>query len=601
MNNNTDKYDVFLSYRRNGGAETAQLLYDRLTRKGYKVSFDLETLRSGKFDKQLNTRVEQCKDVIVIMSKGALEVRENPEDDWLRLEVKHALEHQKNIVPVFLRDFDRSEAKQLPQEDVLNNVCGYEGVTASHEHFDSTFAKLCRLLTAKPVIPWKRFGVIGVAILLLIAGVWGFAYRDHIVPWPFTTVEKQQLEGILYLVQGQGNCMHQLLSMQKQLLIAAKNALNSDSRSHFHDQFNVFMHDWNKMDIEQWKPKDEQMASARNCPVKSVDMQVIYDCLVLYHEESKEDAEYLRNYMGKDSAMTKSDLLEYIHIKEEYWELEVKLYSYYQMNLLHGVAPKALEEYKSVARRWTTMPLLAGNWERDQMILENLLDQCLNAMEEKINQIAVFVGNMNVNLRQEKKQFGELLVDSGATQEQANKMVENVMETESQKSELAEMQKKLEEARERVRQKFAPLESDDSGTLWGKGLRFMTVNMSDEALKCVDMLRKKNDPQFSTPVCNAAEAFIRQRSTLSFKSGVLVCFFEPPATSHAIYKIGDIVTHINDKPCANYKAYVATEKEKNRKMLIWRLDVNGKFVSHEAIMPENQPRVALINLAETLE
>jgi hypothetical protein len=143
MNNNTDKYDVFLSYRRSGGAETAQLLYDRLTRKGYKVSFDLETLRSGKFDKQLYTRIEQCKDVVVIMSKGALEVRENPEDDWLRLEVKHALEHQKNIVPVFLRDFDRSDVKKLPQEDVLSNVCGYEGVTASHEHFDSTFTKLC--------------------------------------------------------------------------------------------------------------------------------------------------------------------------------------------------------------------------------------------------------------------------------------------------------------------------------------------------------------------------------------------------------------------------------------------------------------------------
>ena len=177
---NKDKFDVFLSYRRNGGAETAQLLYDRLTRKGYKVSFDLETLRSGQFDKQLYTRIEQCKDVVVIMSKGALQIRENLDSDWLRLEVKYALEHQKNIVPVFLRDFDRTDVKKLPQEDVLTNVCGYEGVTASHEHFDSTFTKLCRLLTAKPVHPWKRFGIIGVAILLLIAGIVGFAYRDHI-------------------------------------------------------------------------------------------------------------------------------------------------------------------------------------------------------------------------------------------------------------------------------------------------------------------------------------------------------------------------------------------------------------------------------------
>ena len=179
--------------------------------------------------------------------------------------------------------------------------------------------------------------------------------------------------------------------------------------------------------------------------------------------------------------------------------------------------------------------------------------------------------------------------DAGTTQVEALKGVVN------------SKKQQLEEAREKVRQKFAPLDSDDCGTLWGKGLRFMTVNMSDEALKCIDMLRKKNDPQFSTPVCNAAESFIRQRNSLPFKDGVLVCFFEPPATTHAIYQLGDIVTHINGKPCANYDAYAAVKNDKNRKIRIWRLDINGKFVSHEAIMPDNQPRVALMDLSETLE
>ena len=31
------EYDIFISYRREGGYDTAQLLYDRLTQMGYRV------------------------------------------------------------------------------------------------------------------------------------------------------------------------------------------------------------------------------------------------------------------------------------------------------------------------------------------------------------------------------------------------------------------------------------------------------------------------------------------------------------------------------------------------------------------------------------
>ena len=100
------KFDVFISYRRAGGYQTAHLLYDNLVRKGYRVSFDLETLRDGgKFNEKLYDRIERCSDVLAIMSEDALKLRENRDDDWFRLEIAHALKCGKNIVPVFLRDF----------------------------------------------------------------------------------------------------------------------------------------------------------------------------------------------------------------------------------------------------------------------------------------------------------------------------------------------------------------------------------------------------------------------------------------------------------------------------------------------------------------
>jgi len=49
------KYDVFISYRRKGGFETAKHRFALLTKDGYTVCFDLDTLREGDFDKALLT------------------------------------------------------------------------------------------------------------------------------------------------------------------------------------------------------------------------------------------------------------------------------------------------------------------------------------------------------------------------------------------------------------------------------------------------------------------------------------------------------------------------------------------------------------------
>jgi len=51
--NYSEKYDVFLSYRRDGGEAMATLLHDRLVAKGYKVFLDIESLNSGSFNKKL--------------------------------------------------------------------------------------------------------------------------------------------------------------------------------------------------------------------------------------------------------------------------------------------------------------------------------------------------------------------------------------------------------------------------------------------------------------------------------------------------------------------------------------------------------------------
>lgn len=138
-------YDIFISYRRDGGEYTAKLLHDRLTQLGYSVFFDVESLRSGEFNRELFDIIENCTDFLVVLSPGSLERCQN-EGDWVRLEIAHALQKGKNIVPIMLRNF-KFPATLPPDIDRLrwNN-----GVQASTEFFDAFFEKMLRFLHAKP-------------------------------------------------------------------------------------------------------------------------------------------------------------------------------------------------------------------------------------------------------------------------------------------------------------------------------------------------------------------------------------------------------------------------------------------------------------------
>lgn len=88
------KYDIFISYRRTGGFESANLIAEKLKGMGYSVFFDLESLRSGKFNEQLYLVIEQCRDFVVVLPDKALERCSNAdgtanEEDWIRKEVIH--------------------------------------------------------------------------------------------------------------------------------------------------------------------------------------------------------------------------------------------------------------------------------------------------------------------------------------------------------------------------------------------------------------------------------------------------------------------------------------------------------------------------------
>lgn len=144
-------YNIFISYRRAGAAELGQLLYTRLSMDGYKPFFDVETMRSGKFNHQLYERIEECPDFLLLLPMGSLNPRDN-EEDWVRLEIEHALKHHKNIVPVFMRNF------QWPDQlhETITDIKLCHGVTADMDYFDAVYNKIKTLLITQPQITEKE-------------------------------------------------------------------------------------------------------------------------------------------------------------------------------------------------------------------------------------------------------------------------------------------------------------------------------------------------------------------------------------------------------------------------------------------------------------
>ena len=169
--NYKQEYDVFLSYRRDGGETMALLLKDRLTAKGYRVFLDVESLNSGSFNLKLLSVIENCTDFVLVLSDGSLDRCAN-EADWVRQEIAHALINKKNIVPIMLRGFEWPSA--LP--DDIAELPTKNGVTANNnEYFDAAVERLVtKFLLSRPKKKGRsknKLMMIGVSCAVLAAFV----------------------------------------------------------------------------------------------------------------------------------------------------------------------------------------------------------------------------------------------------------------------------------------------------------------------------------------------------------------------------------------------------------------------------------------------
>lgn len=135
------EYQIFISYRRVGGDALAYLIYEKLSSMGYNLFYDIKSLTGGEFDQKLFKIIDECSDVIVVLSPHGLDNCNNKKD-WLRLEIAYAIKTKKNIIPLIMNGF--KWPKILPND--INELKKFNGIPISFEFFDGVANKIRKSL-----------------------------------------------------------------------------------------------------------------------------------------------------------------------------------------------------------------------------------------------------------------------------------------------------------------------------------------------------------------------------------------------------------------------------------------------------------------------
>lgn len=135
--------DIFISYRRDGGATTARLICKALEDKNFRCFFDSESLSFGSFADNIKENLRNSPNFILIVTPGSLDRCTSP-DDWVRQEIALALELYESrqiqrIIPIFANGAT-GFPDSLPPD--ISPIAEQNAIELNHKDFDANFLRL---------------------------------------------------------------------------------------------------------------------------------------------------------------------------------------------------------------------------------------------------------------------------------------------------------------------------------------------------------------------------------------------------------------------------------------------------------------------------
>lgn len=171
-------YDVFISYRRQGGAVKAELTKDELAKRGFRDSrmfLDTRSITSGNYLKTILDAVANSRNCVVIVTKDCF--KNLPTDStWVR-EIEYAIELHKNIVPIYFDGITELKSDEIPSS--IQRLAFENAVQYVHQYADASFDRLASRLSKEPIaLPkWGKWLIGAVAAGGLAAG--GYTAIDN--------------------------------------------------------------------------------------------------------------------------------------------------------------------------------------------------------------------------------------------------------------------------------------------------------------------------------------------------------------------------------------------------------------------------------------
>lgn len=225
----------------------------------------------------------------------------------------------------------------------------------------------------------------------------------------------------------------------------------------------------------------------------------------------------------------------------------------------------------------------ADKWTDDLEELTAWIEAIYREIQFDLTQAAAMVGNLSNSLDWESNDYEVLkqqLIDYYVNELGFDAKTVRLM------LEIEEVELEIEDIKETMRQKFAPAADNDSGLLFGKGARFASVKMYDEAMQCMEVfLSKAPDP--AAPLCcgETVRALYQEA-----KDGKRDCFGIIIVSLDEVkeyYQPGDILVALNDTPVYNEQSFMEAKeiREKDYTATVLRLNADDQLEEVVLSMP----------------
>lgn len=628
-------YQVFISYRRDGGFETASLIAEKLRNAGFQVFLDIESLRSGKFNEQLYAVIEECTDFIVVLPRDGLERCVN-EEDWVKKEVRCAIQHQKNIIPVLLKGFawpDRMPAG-------LEGLSEYQGVAAgNYEYFDAAVERLKKYLKSSPggklnkkLVRWGK----GVGITVLLLGLIAWGVRQLAIPVCVEQANKVTFKmGVIDLLATESDKIYEAwkdyCAEYEKAGVEDTVFLNAQMRQ----TLNFYRNEVKKLqrDTTLFQLADDQRILLRLMGVETTDIEAFHHTFYpTYFDDIYQSIGILEAYLNIGEVSQISVATAEVNMKSFRHAIHIVYYGY--LVLMSQMPEKALKTYHEVSPSWANFPSTVGLY----LPLKEY-ERLEKGEEEKLKVLSTELGAMNTQqtreLEKEKKKL-ERMKEKVARIQQVKQLSADVSAKQNQ---LQETEKQIEATFRRVIEKCELKPEDGQYEMWGKIVRIATLmgNTANRRQQMAEQNRKakaqaeakgfdtsgwfqveygltmeevlkevyKRLDQYQAyfPETRAYVPAVKQFYTEVAAGKCLLEGMVVIATKddlpHPVLQIGDIVTARKGKVVNNTTDYKAAKEIAGEDQLtFWRFSSDGKWRKQTESIPLTEVLVGFLMLKE---